>query len=372
MPGNLISRIKNSAGRATYGAIGMEPSLHSLNVVQLVKPADGAPRIKAWASVPYPGDRDSCIYSVKNLQPVVKQVLADKRFHGRKINTLLPAADLKIMSVVYELQPGQVEAQAIAQRVSERIEGALQEYVIDYLPVRQQEGKQKSTAIVAIARREKIMTYLECLRKAGLHVESLEIGPASIKRLVAEMHKPKQGETVLVVNFGHLRSYLSIISGRRLLFDENIEFGETLLLARLEQVLGLSGQLAKSQIIRHGLGEEDGDSKAAVDAEISSTILQVLKPSFMQLSENIRRALVYAVSETRGDPVTQILLLGSVARWRGAAKIVSELLGIPAQVITDPLQCFRADNYLANDLDDARPEFALATGLALRGLGQHG
>lgn len=375
MLNELISSFINNTSRVSYGAIGVEPSLHSLNIVQLASRANGEPGINAWASVPYLGDREACIYAEKNLRQMVKQAFSKNKFHGRKINTVLPASDLKIMSVTYELQAGQSEVQAIAQRVSERVEGALQDYVVDYLPVRQQESKGKSTAIVAIARREKVIAYLECLRKAGLQVECLEIGPASIKRLVAAMHQPKDGETVLVVNFGQRRSYLSIISGRRLLFDEQIAFGEALLLEKLEQVLGLSDQLSKTQITQHGLGDDDGDNKVycdTVDPEISSTILQVLKPSFMQLSEHIRRALVYAVSETRGDPVTKIFLLGSVARWRGANKVVSDLLGIPVQVITDPLVRFRASGDMADMFSENRPEFAVATGLALRGLSQHG
>ncbi|MGI9289134.1 MAG: pilus assembly protein PilM [Pseudomonadales bacterium] len=375
MLNGLISGFKKATARASYGAIGVEPSLHSLNIVQLASQANGEPGINAWASVPYLGDREACIYSEKNLQQIVKQAFSKNKFQGRTINTVLPASDLKIMSVSYELQAGQSEVQVIAQRVSERVEGALQDYVVDYLPVRQQESKGKSTAIVAIARRERVIAYLECLRKAGLKVDCLEIGPASIKRLVAEMHKPKEGETVLVVNFGQRRSYLSIISGRRLLFDEQIAFGEALLLDKLEQVLGLNDQLSKTQIMQHGLGDDDGDNKVycdTVDPEISSTILQVLKPSFMQLSENIRRALVYAVSETRGDPVTKIFLLGSVARWRGANKVVSDLLGIPVQVITDPLIRFRASGDMAEMFSENRPEFAVATGLALRGLSDHG
>ncbi len=374
MLNGLINSFKNRPNRLSYGAIGVEPSLHSLNIVQLANRADAEPGISAWASVPYMDERDACIYAEKNLQRIVSQAFSNNKFYGRRINTVLPAADLKIMSVSYELQVGQSEVQVIAKRVSERIDGALQDYVVDYLPVRQQESKGKSTAIVAIARREKVIAYLECLRKAGLSVDCLEIGPASIKRLVAAMHKPKEGETVLVVNFGQRRSYLSIISGRRLLFDEQIGFGELLLLEKLEQVLGLSDHLSKTQIMQHGLGDDDGDNKVycdTVDPEISSTILQVLKPSFMQLGEHIRRALVYAVSETRGDPVTKIFLLGSVARWRGANKVVSELLGIPVQVITDPLIRFKASDEVTQMFSENHPEFAIATGLALKGF-EHG
>lgn len=375
MLSGLAHSFKRPSKRSSYGAIGIEPSLHSLNIVQLTAAANGEPAISGWASQPYIGERSACIYDEKNLRQVVKQAFATSRFHGRQVNTVIPASELKILSVSYELQAGQSEAHAVAKRVSDRIEGALQDYVIDYMPVRQQDNKGKSTAIVAVALRAKVIAYLECLRKAGLSVECLEIGPAAIKRLVAAMHKPKEGETVLVVNFGQQRSYLSIVSGRRLLYDEQITFGETLLLEKLQQVLGLSTALAKTQIKQHGLIDDDDDNQVycdSVDPEISSTILQVLKPSFMRLGDNIRRALVYAVAETRGDPVTKIFLLGSVARWRGANKVVSDLLGIPVQVITDPLIRYSAGGDLNEVFSGAHPEFAVATGLALRGMTAHG
>ena len=114
-------------------------------------------------------------------------------------------------------------------------------------------------------------------------------------------------------------------------------------------------------------------SDAIDESGLFNTLSEILKPQFMKLVEEVKRAFLYAASETRGRGVQQVYLLGSIARWPGSDQLLSSLTGSKVAKIPDPLSVFPA-----SDEDEARaaghsaPEIAVATGLALRGMKDHG
>ena len=363
-----LSSFRQSSSKLKYSAIGLEFGQEQIHLVQLR--TEDKQTIKLWssASLAYPEERDTFLDSARKIKTHLLPVLKQKGFQGRKIVTVLPPDQLKIMSVSYQAQSGQSHEHAIAQLVEDRIEGSINDYVIDYLPVRKSDKGQNHLAIVALSRRENVVKYLDTLRKAGLAVEALDIGPAAIKRLVSAMHKTIEGETVLVINLGCQLSYLSMISGRRLLFDDEVRFGETELVQQVADALQLEPSIARSQLYQHGLGAATPGERdiSNVNEEIAITLLEILKPCFVRLADHVRRAQVFAVSETRGEVVNKLYLVGSIARWRGTQKVMADLLNLPVHVIPDPLATFSSNESSAAP-EAGRAELAVATGLALRG-----
>ncbi len=363
-----LSHSKQSASRAECTAIGLEFGQEQINLVQLQSDAKGQISLLAWATMPYPGERDAFLDSVRNIKAHLLPVLREKGFQGRKVVTVLPPDQARIMSVSYQTKPGQSDEYAIVKQVDDLVEGSINDYVIDYLPVRKADKDQNQLAIVALSLRRNVMKYLDTLRHAGFDVQALDMGPAAIKRLVTAMHQYREGETVLVINFGSKQSYLSMISGRRLLFDDEVEFCESALVQQVAEVLQLETSVARSQLYQHGLG---GPSKAEpvsnqMDDQIGVTLLEILRPTFARLANNVRRAQTFAISETHGKGVKNIYLVGGIARWQGVQKVMSSLLNLPVRVIPDPLAIF-CSKQPTEDHGIGRAELAVATGLALRG-----
>lgn len=365
----LLPATVNEADGAVRSNIGVEVSLRNLNLVQLAQNKVGQIRVYGWASVPLNTSREQLIYDPKAFKTLSKEIRKHAAFAGKKINAMLPASELKIMSVNFETNEGQDAGLAIARIIADRVEGALTDYVIDYLPVRQSEKFGKGLAVVAIAKQDKVISYLDSLAAAGFEVAALDIGPAAIKRLVTALSGPRVGETVLVINFGSNMSYLSIISGRRLLFDEEIRFGEELLVAEIANALDMDVDVAKEQVGFCGLGSNNQAGLNKTQSDVADTLLQILRPSFRTLSDSLKRALVYAVAETRGEPISQIYLVGSVARWAGTAEVLTALMNLPVSVLPDPIATFGASFGEGEiNMQNSHPDMALATGLALRDL----
>lgn len=367
---NKLLRGAASDGRGMVRSnIGVEVSLRNLNLVQLAQNTAGQIRVHGWASIPLNTSREELIYDPKAFKTLSKEIKQHAAFAGKTINAMLPASELKIMSVNYETKEGQDTGLAIARIIADRVEGPISDYVIDYLPVRQSEKFGKGLAVVAIAKQEKVIAYLDSLAAAGFEVAALDIGPAAIKRLVTALSGPRVGETVLVINFGSNMSYLSIISGRRLLFDEEIRFGEELLVSEISNALDMDVEVAREQVRFCGLGSNNQPGLNETQSDVADTLLQILRPSFRTLSDSLKRALVYAVAETRGEPISQIYLVGSVARWAGTAEVLTALMDLPVSVLPDPIATFGA-SFSGGEISiqPSHPDMALATGLALRDL----
>ncbi|MCP5089972.1 MAG: pilus assembly protein PilM, partial [Gammaproteobacteria bacterium] len=331
--------------------------------------------VRAKASLNISGSRDALFEKPHQFRSLIKRALASDRFQGNKAVLALPSTMFRTISINYQVAGGEKsEAAAILRVMKDRLDGDLSDYVLDYMPVRGRSKSDERLALVAVSERDSVINYLELSRKAGLDVAALEIGPLAISRLVSAMPNEDAG-SVLVVNSGRRASYLTLISGNDLLFDQEVAIGEQSLVQHICETLDMPEDTARHLLSQTGVrpgGQGDAIADVIDESGLFSTLSEILKPQFMKLVEEIKRAFLYAASETRGRGVTQVYLLGSIARWPGSEQMLSSLSGSKVQKIPDPLSLFPSDG--ADDeqeSDHFAPEIAVATGLALRGMKTH-
>lgn len=354
---------------ATAGTIGLDLATERLNVVQFASDA-GGPIVRAAASVPLPLPREQMLAEPARLKTLLRQTFDQHGFTGRRVVSCLPAADLRIFPVSCVAVEGRDDAAVLAEELRSRLGAELDHSVVDFLPIRADDGEPtRRDALVALASRERVLAYLSALESAGLDVRALDIGPAALARLITCVNQADVRTTfpnTLVINFGRARSHLSVIWGRRLVLDREIEFAEQALLARVSRALGVDDEMAQRLLLDKGLHADPAQGGDA--AEIARTLVEVLRPDFATLVAEVNKTLIYAASRSRGRGVDQIYLLGSAGRYPGADRLMQELLSIPVEVL-NPFRTFGSP-MSATDLDLLRPVagIAMACGLGLRGL----
>jgi Tfp pilus assembly PilM family ATPase len=368
-----IPQIFGVPAKHRVGAIGFELSAERLHLLQMERREEGYLRIRAAGAVPYPRERNELLADPAAFKSFIRQALASRPFQGREIVTCLPYDKLKMLSFKYRINAGQSDAEALLKGVRERLGDGWRDPVIDYLPIRKGNyGQGERSALVAVTRRESIIEFLELFRGAGLSVAALEIGPLAIKRVLASMVDDKSHDLVLAINFGRAKSYLTAMSGKRLLLDREIDFGERQIIKTLDQELDLNADVALSMLQKFGFNGRPLRvvNRSAEDdpSEIAATLTAALRPMFRGLAEEIRKVSLYLASETHGSTPKCIYLLGGIARWPGADELLSYLLRMPVKVL-NPFSAFlaRADGAVLADLDPIAG-MALSTGLALRGM----
>ncbi len=370
-----LFRPRSSA--AIVGPIGIDVALEAVHLVQLQAVANHKPVVRAKASLDINGTRRELLQQPQQFRSLIKRALASDRFHGHKAVLALPSGMFRTISINYQLAGGEKdEPAAILRAMKGRLDGDLANYVLDYMPVRARSKSDEKLALVAISERDKVVDFLELARKAGLDVSALEIGPLAISRLTSAISEDSGAATVLVVNSGRRASYLTLISGNDLLFDQEVAIGEQSLVQHICDTLDMPESTARQLLLRTGVYPRGGDdplSDALDETGLFDTLSEILKPQFLKLVDEIKRAFLYAASETRGRGVTEVYLLGSIARWPGAEEMLSRLSGSQVSKIPNPLALFPSeDDDTRHSAEHFAPEIAVATGLALRGMKLNG
>ncbi len=356
----------------SVGPIGVDFSLEALHLVQLHRQIGGIPEVRACSSTGYEGSRQELLDSPLMFRSALKRGLQSGRFHGRGAVVAMPSGMFRTLSINYQSGPSKnQEAAAILKAMKSRLDKPLGEYVIDYLPVNNRSKGDDRLALVAVSEKEPVVEFLELCRKAGLAVEALEIGPVAVCRLVSSLSLRSGSGNLLVINSGRRSSYMTLISGADLLFDQEVSFGEDSLIEQTAEALDMPEPMARDLILRTGLKSSTHiNVQETIEASgLASTMSEILKPKFLKLVEDIKRVCLYAAAETRGGAVSQVYLLGSIARWPGADELLSKLTGMDVANIPDPLTLFPGDESKPLQSNTATAsDIVVATGAALRGL----
>ena len=359
---------------SAFGPIGIDFALDSIHMVQLRAVAGGLPEVHAKATTPFGCTRDEVLSNPHRFRSLIKRTLEADRFNGRKAVVAIPSGSFRTMSINYKSAADEAQqAEAVLKVMDDRLDGELSDYVIDYLPVKNRSKNDERLALVAISQREQVVELLETARKSRIDVQALEIGPVAISRLVGAISSEHGTGNVLVINSGRRASYLTLISGTDLLFDQEVGFGEHGLIRQLAETLDMSEDILRDLVMRIGVHADDAVAGAVDETGVMNAMSEILKPHFMSLIEEIKRVCLYAAAETRGGVVTQLYLLGSIARWPGSDRLLGSLIDVNVSKIPNPLALFPQASANKTDPDTpSAPELAVATGLSLRGLIQHG
>lgn len=357
---------------SAWGPIGVYFTQQSLHLVQLGKFADEELGIRSHASLAYPGSRAELIARPSIVRKLVRRAMREGKFRGRRVVSAMPPEQVRVMSVSYPANSTDSAASSIAKLMADRVEGPLTDYVVDYVPIRMSSHDGDRLALVAVSRLEHANAYLDCLEAAGLHVDFLEIGPIAIKRLISSGSTADLQDHVFVVNVGDTTTKLTTISGERLLADQEIPFGEQRILSVISGSLDLTENVAKDLMCTNGLdraknsGESSGSS---FDSSVVTTLVEIVRPEFMRLAREIKRAFVFADSESHGDSRKKIIIVGGITEWPGAAALLGSLTQAPVECLGRSHIPFAEKSKVGADISDRQAaEMSTAVGLALRGM----
>lgn len=365
-----MCRTTASPGKpALPGLIGLDIGVNRIHLCQIRPLEHGMYSIFAKASIEYPGSRGDLLTEPKRLKRLINNALKQKKFKGRRVVALMPWEDVRIMLLTYKSNVNDVDSEVV-RMLAGRIEGSIDDYVVDYVPVRSNPGDEEHMVVATVAEKPKVTRLLNALISCGLEVDSLDIAPTALRRVVSALYTGPAADNVLLIHSYHDESYLTVISGRRLLFNQSVSFGEGMLLERIAAELDISLDSARALVVDHGLEKQSLARAIGADGDIPATLLEIVKPCFLDLVNEINRVLVFTAAETHGVPVSRVCLLGSLAHWPGAQQELMSLLDLEQpDGQTEFNQVFQDEN------DDTRipweglfSDISIAMGLALRGL----
>lgn len=274
---------------------------------------------------------------------VVREALKQSKFKGRRVVTDVPPQDLRLMVLSYGLENPEQEAETILSLVRERMQGDLDEYVVDYVPIRTS-GHQRGdhSALVAIAQEDRVVEHLERLRALRLDVAALEIPPVAIRRIVNCINDGSNAQVALIVRIGERGTELTLLSGRRLLLYRAVEIGMQSILDNAAKSLDCDPEAAGELLTLYGVGEapvteilpsESGDAELELEAaaDIVGTLREILRPCLRPLVEQAHKAISYAAFQTRGMSLDRVVLIEGVRSCPGLELLLADMLQLPVE-----------------------------------------
>ncbi len=232
--------------KAGPGLIGLDIGVGQIHLCQIRPLEHGLFSIVAKNSLEYSGGRDQLLADSRRLKKMLQGALREKNFKGKRVAALMPWEDVKIILLTYKASVVNVDSEVV-KMLANRIDGSIEDYVVDYVPVRSNPSDEEHMVVATVARRDRVDALLQALLACGLEVDSLDIAPTALRRIVSALYTGHAADNVLMINTYRDDSYLTVISGRRLLFNQMVDFGETVLLQRIAAELDISIDAARAR-----------------------------------------------------------------------------------------------------------------------------
>jgi type IV pilus assembly protein PilM len=236
--------------------------------------------------------------------------------------------------------------------------------------------------LIAALPKKTVDSYLNCLKKAGLLPQALEIESLAIARaLVKNEISPFP---VLLIDLGATRTSFIIFSGYSLRFTASIPVSSQKFSEAISKTLGVDLKKAEEMKLSYGLEKAEkvklkgkaNNKKFEKEIIESNKIFEALVPALTDLVEQIKKYLDYYQTHSSHEHlaankkgVEKIFLSGGGANLKGLADFLALELQIPVElgnpwvnILPKPLKEVPELPY------EESLRYTTALGLALRGI----
>jgi len=223
--------------------------------------------------------------------------------------------------------------------------------------------------LLVVAPQPMVNGRVTVMEAAGLEPVAVDVEAfALLRALEAAQMMPASGQAVVVCDMGATYTDVNIVVGNEVAVTRSIPVGGNALTASLASVLNVASEEAEEHKRFMDLGPVEGAHAAALGMETPNMSRQVVIPFLDELIRELRRSVIYFQSQAAEAGVAvgveQVVITGGGAQFAGLVEYLRDRLGLEIQVL-DPL-VFQPDSPVGTQWQGHGPEFAVATGLALK------
>ncbi|MCK5914269.1 MAG: type IV pilus assembly protein PilM [Desulfuromusa sp.] len=214
--------------------------------------------------------------------------------------------------------------------------------------------------MLVAAKKDFVADYTALFAEAGLEPVVMDIDCFAVENMFDYNYGFVDDEVVALIDLGASATSVSVLRGDTSIFTRDIQTGGNLLSEELQKRLGISGEEAE----RAKLGDRN---IADVDPD---SVAEILADAIENLVQEVQRSLDFYAATASDDRVTKIYLTGGVSNSAEIRETLEERLGITAERV-NPFRnvTINGSEFDAEYLDAIGPMFSVATGLAMRKVG---
>lgn len=374
-------------------AVGLEVGTANLKVVELRAGSPPSLSTLAIRAMPPGLVQEDQIVDPDGLADEIKALFDEAGIGKRYVVTAVGNRQAITRNIHVPKMSLQELDEAIKWEAERYIPFPIDEVVLDYYvldnPDDVEEGGQLEV-VIAAARLDLVTQQVEYLKLAGLEPVVIDVKPfallRSLKGALLGEHLTKTtltragytegNEVGVVLEIAATSTTITLVRGDRVLMNRNIGVSGDDFTAAIQRAFGLDFDSAEEVKLDYGtatIPTEDEEELLNFDAkreEFSpSRVYESLRPVLVDLTTEIRRSLEFFRVQTGDASISRMLATGGGAKLRGLPEAIGDALGFRVEV-GDPWLSATVDDRQFDEqyLAKVGPEFAVALGLALRGV----
>ncbi len=331
---------------------GLDFSDLSLKVAEL-KPKGDYHKLKSWACEEIkPGIIEGGdIQNRKEAVKAIKKVLSKAKERGLKNDKVVASLPEKKAFLQVIRMPKMKEEElssAVPFEAENYIPLPIDQVYLDFQLIPSSDKKSKySDVLIAALPKNTVDPYVDCLKKAGLSPQALEVESQSISR--ALIRGGSCPHPVLIIDFGKSNTSFIIYAGSSLRFTSSVDVSSYEITDKISDALGIDFKTAENLKIEHGLHPEQIKVKGKKTSK--KKYLSAVKSAMKELQSQVERYSDYYQSHAKKNgkspfqEIKKIILCGRGANLKGLADHLSLSLKMPVElgnpwvnILPDPLK----------------------------------
>jgi len=363
----MLDKLRNIFNFGSRNFLGIDIGTSSVRVIELTKKKKvvhltnyGEVRTSSLKKKPFRVFYENNVsLSNREIAQTISSILREARIQSRDVSFAIP--DFASFFVSFEIPAMDKDEipQAIQYEVRPYIPVPINEVALDWTIIEGQPSKTPLKVLVVAIPNEVVSQYQEIAQIAELNLRTLESEVFALARAANYTAKITQDMDKIVglVDIGARSTTCSVLEKGALGSSHSFKVGGNELTEIVAKSFGLEYNKAEEIRNQNGLVSNGEEKK---------NIRRVLIPIIDSVLEEIKQAF-RSFYRKEGKEIDKVLLVGGISLMPGIKEYFATSLKKPV-VVLNPFANIAHPKVLGNKLKEIGPSYAVAVGLALKGL----
>ena len=331
---------------------GIDIGTSAVKIVQLKK-SFGKYELISFGSAPVPeglAQSDSTV-DIKKLGRIIKELVHSMHLITKNVIVSLPGSAIFTTVVKIPKMPMSEVKKAISYQAEQNVPLKISEIKIDWQVIGQSPDTGEISVMIIAAPIQKTQKMANVVEEAGLDLDAIEINAIAVARAL-HTNEP----LYMIVDIGTFMTELSVVQNGVLTLTRTIPVGGQVITRAIAQNLGMETTQAEQFKTKFGIDKDKMEGK----------IFKAARSILNNLTEEIERSTKY-YQDQYSQNVTLLKMTGGCSKLLGIQDFLSDNLGINV-VYGNPWASVVHKPDITNQLNQNAADYAVAVGLAMRGL----
>lgn len=285
----------------------------------------------------------------------IRELLAQQKITTKEVVISVSGSSVIIKRVSVADMTDEELAESIKWEAEQYIPFSIDDVNVDFQKLGPGSTAGQADVLLVAVKKDKINDYVNLVKEAGLEPVVMDVDAFALANMY-ELNYELEGGVLALLNIGASVMNINILNDGVSIFTRDITVGGNRYTEALQRDFGLTYEDAEKV--------KRGESADGVDAD---QIANVMTSVTDDIVAETQRSFEFFRSTTGSDRVSRILVSGGCARVGNFTNMLSERLGIPAEVV-NPFRNIKVDakKFDAAFMAESAPLSAVAVGLAIR------